>query len=145
MHFEDAAPGQAVAGFARDVTLTDLVMYAGATWDFHRFHYDPAFVRARGFPAPFADGQMVGALLAKQLVDWAGPDAFVRRLRYRLRAMIFAGERVTGTGAVTATRVEEGRPLVECSLTLRKDDGTVVVSDALGVVELPRRRTEGTP
>lgn len=145
MRFEDVVPGQAVPGFSRQLTLTDLVMYAGATWDFHRLHYDPAFVRARGHPAPFVDGQMVGALLAKQLVDWAGPDAFVRRLRYRLRAMIFAGERVTGTGTVTATRIQDGRPLVVCALALTKDDGTEVVTGALGIVEVPRRRTEVTP
>ena len=145
MYFEDAVPGQEVTGFSRHVTLTDLVMYAGATWDFHRFHYDAAFVQARGFPAPFVDGQMVGALLAKQLMDWGGPDAFVRRLSYRLRAMIFAGDRVTGTGVVTATRLEGDRPLVVCALAIRKDDSTEVVTDALGVVELPRRPEEEAP
>ena len=38
--FEDVTVGEALPPLEFDVTLTSLVMYAGATWDFHRYHYD---------------------------------------------------------------------------------------------------------
>lgn len=65
---EDVTVGETLPPLEITITLTSLVMYAGATWDFHRYHYDPAFVTALGLPAPLMDGQMVGALLARQLM-----------------------------------------------------------------------------
>ena len=97
---EDVAVGEALPPLSFDVSLTALVMYAGATWDFHRYHYDQGYVAAAGMSAPIMDGQMAGALMARQLMAWAGPDAFVRRLSFRLRNMVFAGERITLTGRV---------------------------------------------
>lgn len=138
-YFEDVAAGQELPPLDRPITLTTLVTYAGATWDFHRYHYDPAYVAELGFPAPLMDGQMMGALLAKLLMDWGGPDAFVRRLSYRLRAMVFAGERLVLRGRVTGTTVEDGRGLAICALDVAKADGTEVVRDATAAVELPRR------
>lgn len=137
--FDDVTLGEELPPLDHVVTLTSLVMYAGATWDFHRYHYDPAYVAARGFRGPFMDGQMVGALLARQLMDWGGPDAFVRRLAYRLRAMVYAGERIVLGGRVTGTMVEAGRGLALCTLAVLKDDGTEIVRDATAAVELPRR------
>jgi acyl dehydratase len=137
--FDDVTVGEELPALDHDVTLTTLVMYAGATWDFHRYHYDPAYVAERGFRAPFMDGQMVGALLARQLMDWGGPDAFVRRLSYRLRSMVCAGERIVLRGRVTGTTVEEGRGLALCTFAVLKEDGAEVVRDATAAVELPRR------
>ena len=122
-----------------EITMTSLVMYAGATWDFHRYHYDPAFVAEHGMRAPFMDGQMVGAFLARQLMQWGGPDAFVRRLGYRLRAMVYAGERILLSGEVAGTTIEAGRSLALCTLNVIKADGTDVVREAAAAVELARR------
>ncbi len=137
--FEDVTVGQELGPLERTISLTALVTYAGATWDFHRYHYDPAFVAELGFRAPIMDGQMMGGLLAKLLMDWGGPDAFVRRLGYRLRAMVFAGDRIILRGRVTATVVEDGRPLALCALDVVKPDGTEVVRQASAAVELTRR------
>lgn len=139
MYFEDVAEGQEILGFTREITLVSMAMYAGATWDFHRFHYDRDFVQARGHPAPFVDGQMIGALLARLLVDWAGPDAFVRHLSYRLRAMVYPGDRLTGRGVVTAKRREDGGHLVICALSIENQAGVAIVSGASAVVDLPAR------
>jgi acyl dehydratase len=138
-YFEDVAAGEEIPFAPREITRTAMVMYAAATWDFHRFHHDAAFVQARGHPAPFVDGQMLGALLAQQLMDWAGPDAFVCRLAFRFRAMVYAGDRLTGRGHVTGTEVAGARRLALCTLSLAKADGTVVIADATAAVDLPGR------
>lgn len=135
--FKDIKAGDALPPLAIDVTLTSLVMYAGATWDFHRYHYDLAYVTERGIRAPFMDGQMVGALLSRQLMQWGGADAFVRRLSYRLRTMVFAGDRILLTGQVTGTQMESGRAIALCSLSIVKPDGAHVVQDAVAAIEIP--------
>ncbi|MBF6331158.1 hypothetical protein IU452_21890 [Nocardia transvalensis] len=81
-----------------------MVAYAGATWDWHRLHYDTAYLAARGLPAPVIDGQLFGALLAEQLQDWLGPRARIRSLHFRFRTPAFAEETVCCTGEVVEVR-----------------------------------------
>ena len=138
MYFEEVSEGQELPPLERTITLTGMVMYAGATWDFHRYHYDDAFARGSGFQAPFVDGQMIGALMAKQLMDWGGPNAFLRRLSYRLRAVVYPGDRLISRGRVAEKYVEAGRALAICVLDAWKGDGTLV-SKASATIELPTR------
>lgn len=135
--FEDVTPGEALPEIAFDMTLPALVMYGAATWDFHRLHYDAEFAQAVGMRAPVMDGQMAGGLLARQLMQWGGADAFVRRLSFRLRTPVFVGERILLRGSVTS--LDELRGLALCRMDIAKPDGAEVVRDATGAVELPRR------
>jgi acyl dehydratase len=95
-------PGMRGPTIERRLDLVRMIAYAGATWDWARLHYDPAYVAERKLPAPVIDGQMLGALQAEMLLDWLGPRAFIRRLSFRLRAMVFAGETVRCDGEVTS-------------------------------------------
>ncbi|MFI6709376.1 MaoC/PaaZ C-terminal domain-containing protein [Nonomuraea sp. NPDC050478] len=104
-------PGAEVPPLERTIDLRAMVAYAGATWDWHRLHYDPDYLAPRGLPAPVVDGQVFGALLAEQVQDWFGPRAFVRRLHFRFKNLVFAGETVRCVGRVTA--VEGGVVQVE--------------------------------
>lgn len=78
----------------RRITLTDMVAYAGATWDWHRLHYDAAFLEGKGLAAPVVDGQMLGALMAEQILDGLGSGAQLAAMEIRYRAMMFAEETV---------------------------------------------------
>ena len=71
--FEDVAVGETLPPLEIDhhAHARSSCMRA-ATWDFHRYHYDSEFVATLGMPAPFMDGQMIGALLARQLMQWGG-------------------------------------------------------------------------
>ncbi|GIJ29849.1 hypothetical protein Vqi01_50110 [Micromonospora qiuiae] len=93
--------GQAVPPLERTIRLTDMVAYAGATWDWHRLHYDPEYVAEKKLPGPIVDGQVFGALLVEQLQDWLGPKSFVHRLDFTFRNLVFAGETVRCEGTVT--------------------------------------------
>lgn len=117
-------PGAVVPPLRRDFPLSRMVAYAGATWDWHRLHYDTAYVKERGLPAPVVDGQVLGALLAEQLQRWLGPQCVLRTLRFRFAQPVFAGESVVCTGRVTAVG----------------DDGLVTVEQRVEVSG-PRART----
>ena len=88
----------------RAIGLTDMVADAGATWDWHPLHYDPAYLATKGLDRPVVDGQMLGALMAEQLLDHFGPRAFITGLSLRFKAMVFAGDAVRVEGAVTGVR-----------------------------------------
>ena len=89
-----------------------LMAYGAATWDWHRLHYDRAYVEARGLEGPVADGQMFGALCAQAVVAWLGPRAFITRLGYRMRSMVFAGDRIRLEGEVVAREPADGHWLL---------------------------------
>lgn len=116
--------------------LTSLIMYAAATWDFHRYHYDAAFVKKLGLPAPFVDGQMIGALLASRLMRWGGPNAFVRKLGYRQRATVYVDETIVIGGTIVSRAVEHGRRIALLNLTVTKSGGATVVRDGTATVDL---------
>ena len=82
--------GDALATLERTITLTDMIAYAGATWDWHRLHYDTTFVEEKGLPKPVVDGQMLGALMAEQILDALGPKAFITNLAFKFRSMVYA-------------------------------------------------------
>ena len=90
-YFEDVSVGEELSPLHKQIDLPHMMAYGAATWDFIRVHYDADYVRDLGFPGPFVDGQMLGAFLAQQVQDWAGPGAFLRKLGFRNRIMVYPG------------------------------------------------------
>ena len=119
----------------RTVELADMVAYAGATWDWHRLHYDSSWLAERGLERPVIDGQLFGALLAEMVLDWAGPGAELTALSFRFKGFVFAGETVRCTGRVTS--VEDGLTSLECRVDVVGDDARVAVAPAAAEVRLP--------
>jgi len=97
----EIAVGTAIPSLTRTIELPDMIAYAGATWDWHRLHYDPDYLAEKRLTRPVVDGQVFGALLVEALQDWLGPSAFVRSLEFRFAGMVFAGETVRCEGTVT--------------------------------------------
>jgi len=127
--------GTEVPLLERKLDLVRMIAYAGATWDWARLHYDPAYVAERNLPAPVIDGQMLGALLSEALLDWLGPRAFVRKLNFRLRAMVFAGDTVQCQGEVTALAEAGDYGLV--TFAQRVYVGERLVADGTALVQVP--------
>jgi acyl dehydratase len=113
-----------------------MIAYGGATWDWHRLHFDPAYAAARNLAAPVVDGQMLGALLAEALIDWLGPRAFIRRMSFRLRAMVVAGETIRCEGEVSEIATDADRDIVTVVQRVRVGDR--LAADGIALVALPR-------
>lgn len=98
--------GDTLPALERNISQPDMVAYAGATWDWHRLHYDTEFASERGLERPVVDGQMLGALMAEQLLDHLGPGAFITSLGVRFKAMVFAGDTVRVEAEISG--IEDG-------------------------------------
>jgi acyl dehydratase len=118
--------GQSVPPLERTLSQMRMVAYAGATWDWHRLHYDAAYCNQRNLPGPIVDGQMMGALLAEMLIAWLGPRAFIRRLSFRLRGMVFAGDTVRCEGEVSGRNCENGHDVLSVAMRIRVAERIVV-------------------
>jgi acyl dehydratase len=107
----------------RRLDLVDLMAYGAATWDWHRLHHDTDFAIEAGMPGPIADGQMLGALLAEQILRVAGRGARLTRLSYRNRLPVPAGSTVVCEAVATPAAGFEG---VTVDARIRVGDRVVV-------------------
>jgi len=101
-------PGTSLPTRVHTLTPARLVVYAGATWDWHTLHYDATFAADMGLARPIADGQMYGALFASQLLDLLGPEARIEKLSFRFHSMVFADDTVEVSGEITDAEHDGG-------------------------------------
>ncbi len=118
--------GDQVPALTKHCTLTSMIAYAGATWDWHRLHYDHEYLESKGLAAPVVDGQVFGAYVVQAIQDWLGESAFISELDFRYAGLVFAEEHVQVSGEVTEVSS------TEVSLSLKID-----VVDAKGAVQRP--------
>lgn len=144
-YFEEVQVGDNLPPLEKQITAARMMAYGAATWDFIRLHYDADYARGLGFDAPFVDGQMMGGFLAQLMQDWAGPGAFLRKLGFRNRVMVYPRDSITCHGVVTGKTTEGGDALVSCELWIVNQKAEKVVHPASAVIRLPMRtlpRTE---
>ena len=123
----------------RRIDLTDMVSYGGATWDWHRLHYDTEYVEEQQLPRPVVDGQMFGVLLAKQVLDHYGPRARVQSMSMRFRAMVYAGDTVRCMARIVSQEVGQSGRYIDLDQEVLVD-GVVVVAPAKVRVFIPQDR-----
>lgn len=97
----DLKVGDQVPALTKHCTLTSMIAYAGATWDWHRLHYDQDYLKSKGLKAPVVDGQVFGAYVVQAIQDWLGESAFISALDFRYAGLVFAEESVKVSGEVT--------------------------------------------
>jgi acyl dehydratase len=126
--------GTLIPAIQRRIEIADMVAYAGATWDWHRMHYDMAYVESAGFEAPIVDGQMLGALMAECVQDWLGPDARLTTLGFRFVTPVVADSVVRCDGVVESADSSN----VKCALTVHivGTYGSIIGTAATGQAEV---------
>lgn len=129
--------GQSLPDLVRTIEPPDMVAYGAATWDWHRMHYDASFAAQGGLPGPVVDGQMLGALLAKQVMDAFGPGAFLRKMSFRFRSMVFAGETIRCVGEITGVSPDEKGTVVGVTQRVLVGDRVAVEPATAEVVLSP--------
>ena len=102
----DLKVGDQVPALTKHCTLTSMIAYAGATWDWHRLHYDQEYLESKGLKAPVVDGQVFGAYVVQAIQDWLGESAFISALDFRYAGLVFAEETVKVSGEVTEVNSE---------------------------------------
>lgn len=118
---QDLDVGTTLPPLVRTMDLVSMVAYAGATWDWHRMHYDREYVEATGFDAPVVDGQVFGAIMAEHLQDELGPTVRLATLAFRFRSMVFAGDTIRCDA--TCTALGDGVADFELTITATRPDG----------------------
>ena len=112
------------------VTTKQLVMYAGASGDYNRIHYDYHFALEAGLGGVIQHGMLTMGFLAQAVTDWAGPGSLVRNVRSRFVSPVRLDDIVTIKGSVQS---KDSETEATCSLSLEGfvEDRRVIVGSAV--------------
>ena len=115
----------------RIISTVDLMIYGGATWDWHRLHYDKDYVNELGLQNLVIDGQMYGALFARYISSWAGPSSFIQKLSVTYKTLAFAGDKLSFGGVVKKFEGNEDYRLASLDLTFKRNESLVASGESL--------------
>ncbi|MGE0230691.1 MAG: MaoC/PaaZ C-terminal domain-containing protein [Flavobacteriaceae bacterium] len=119
--FEEVKVGDTLPGYELPMTLTSVAAAAVATRDYQPVHHDVAWTQQMGSKTVFMNTHSTAGFLEKLVMEWAGPDAFLRRIAFRMGAPNYAGDTMKAKGTVTA-----------CHADTRVVDIDVAISNSIG-------------
>jgi acyl dehydratase len=126
-------PGDTFAIRRGPITTTQLVMYAGASGDFNRIHYDHLFAVEKGLGGVLAHGMLTMAFAASCAAEAFGPANWISRIDARFTSPVRVGDVVE----VTATVVESSAPGSSIAATLTAEvEGRVVLRGTVEVTSV---------
>jgi acyl dehydratase len=110
-------------------------MYAGASGDYNRIHYDQAFAVEAGLGGVIAHGMLTMGFAAQCLTDWAGKGAFAEFVTGRFLHPVRPGDTVQITLKVL-NKVSAGHGH-RCEVDLSGEVSGRAVFAGSGTVVLP--------
>jgi Acyl dehydratase len=142
--FEDFSVGQTFTSQGRTITETDVVVFAGWSWDTNPPHTDAESMRVSRFGGRIAHG-MLGLSVAMGLASRLGvfEDSSIALLGvdgWRFHAPIRIGDTVHVTVEITGTRLTSAGDagILSRRFTLTNQDGVVVQSGDIGLMVATR-------
>lgn len=140
-HFADVRLGEAIGPVVKRPNSVQLFRYSAITWNAHLIHYDKAYAATEGYPDILVQSHLHGCFLIQTVVDWAGPQARLRRFRWENRNIAVPGDVLTCDGRVTVTHAAGGVGLVECELFEHNQDGKLC-APGWATLEFPLSKEE---
>lgn len=128
--------GEQLPPFPVMLTLQRLVMEAGANRDFAPIHFDVDAARESGAPDVYANTTLIETVLEALIRSWAGLDARIRVIEFRMKAFNCVGDEIVAGGEVTATGDPPSELIAELDLWVDGPRGRTVTGGA--VVAFPR-------
>jgi len=127
LYFEDVSEGDEAPVIQKELTRTDLVMYAGASGDFNPMHHDEVKAKEAGLPSVFGHGMYSAGLLATAITNYVGIGTLTR-YKVRFAKQTWPGETFITKISVTGKRKEGDQNLIDLDCQLLNQEGEVKVS-----------------
>ena len=135
LYFEDLKLGQ-TAIFARTITETDIVLFAGISGDTNPIHINEEFASTTMFSGRIAHGMLTAAFISTVLgTRLPGPGAIYVSQSLRFKAPVRAGDTAVCRATVTDLLPEKKRATLSTVVTV----GNKVVLEGEAVLMVPQR------
>lgn len=132
------AEGEQLPEISLLVTYEKIVMTPMATWDLFPGHNDPFFAQSQGQKSIYLNTVVLQGFADRVATDWAGPAAFIARRKMVMKASVYPGDVLTGSGRVVRSEVRDGKRCIDLAIQLRTQSANVC--DVETTIHLPPRR-----
>ena len=127
-YFEDLSVGMS-ASYAKTITETDIVLFAGISGDVNPVHLNQEFASDTMFEGRIAHGMLTASFISTVLgTKLPGPGSIYLRQDLRFLAPVRPGDTVHAQ--ITITEIDAERKRVYAHTVCRVGDVSVVESDA---------------
>ena len=109
-----------------DLKRTQIVMYAGASGDFHAFHTDETYAKALGMPSVLGHGMLTMGMSGRALTNFVG-DGRLTHYSARFTGQVWPGDTLTTTVTIDALYEEQGQSLADLTISTSNDKGDEVL------------------
>ena len=141
--WEDVAVGDALDPVSFPLSLSRLVVDAGANRDFNSIHHNSEYARATGAADAYANTLFLQGMWERVVREYIGDGGTIRAIRgFRMRSFTLVGDTAVVEGEVSRRWLEDeddDAGLVELTLRTRGSDG-VTVGPGTVVATMPRAR-----
>ena len=122
-------PGEKLISIDRTITQSQVQAYANASGDHNPIHLDAEFAAKTPFGTRIAHGMLTLAMVSEMLAT-AFPDRWASggTLKVRFRAPVFPGEVIHVSGDIKKVTESDGVHVAEINVSVKKDDGTDVIT-----------------
>jgi acyl dehydratase len=110
-----------------DLKRTQIIMYAGASGDFHPFHTDEPYAKAMGMPGTFAHGMLTMGLSGRALTDFVG-DGVLADFGAQFRKPVWPGDTLRVRVVYEGCSQRGQEKLARFSLETVNESGEVVLT-----------------
>ena len=118
LRWEDVTEGDEITSLTFPISMRTLMIDVAGTRDLYPIHHDREFAKRNGARDIFVNTMFYEGLFGRIATDWAGPEAFLRRLRFSMRSPNCLGDTMTSRGWVTRKHVEDGQRLLDLEIHL---------------------------
>jgi len=118
----EIADGQELPPVTLEVTYEKVVMTPMATWDLFPGHNDPFYAQSQGQKSIYLNTVVLQGFADRVVTDWAGPATFIARRKMAMKASVYPGDTLTGSGRVVAQSIEHGRRRIDLAITLKTQE-----------------------
>jgi acyl dehydratase len=110
--------GEQITSITFPISLRTLMIDVAGTRDLYPIHHDREFAKKAGVRDIFVNTMFYEALFGRIVTDWAGPEAFLSKLRFAMKSPNCLGDTITSRGWVSRKYEEDGRKLLDLEIHL---------------------------
>lgn len=118
LDWDKVSEGDQMTGVSFPLTLRNLMIDVSGTRDLYPIHHDREFAKKNGARDIFVNTMFYEGLLGRIVTDWAGPEAFLRKLRFAMRLPNCPGDTITSRGWVVKKYTADDQKLLDLELHL---------------------------